>query len=151
MGVSLIYLTVKSHSDLSVLLPCPSSLFFPSVFLGKKVFVLRMAKGWQRNDATLEMTGKALPRFHLAGEASLPNTAISHNLPSTPNMEHQSINNKGKSKLSLKELRTLNSFSWYKATCYCDFWPPGVGLDDFPHGLLWKVLLHIHLPDPPTI
>lgn len=75
VGVSLIYLTVTSCSDLCVWLPCPSSLFSPSVSLGKKVFILRKAKGWQRNDATLQMTGKALPRLTSRGRPPCPTSA----------------------------------------------------------------------------
>lgn len=140
---------VKSCSDLHALPPCPLS-FSPSISLGKNVYFLRMANGWHRNDTALEVTGTALSRFALAREASPPSPPLPfHTIYLPPQIWSTRLFKKKSRKATC--LKSLNSSSWNRATCYCGFWPPGVGLDDFPHGLLWKVLLCNHLTDPPAI
>ena len=95
--------TVKSCSDLCVLLPCPISLSLLCI-PWEECRLPEDGKRVAQKQRRFKNYWQSTPWFHLARGPRprhlQPTTAIPHNLPSTPNRQHQSIKNKGKSKLS---------------------------------------------------
>lgn len=95
--------TVKSCSDLCVLLPCPISLSLLCI-PWEECRLPEDGKRVAQKQRHFKNYWQSTPWFHLVRGPRLrrlqPTNAIPHNLPSTPNRQHQSIKNKRKSKLS---------------------------------------------------